>query len=366
MKAPAVLFLFALLSAALGADDRLIPLDEFSISVPLTQVRNPRGLEVDVWVQRPVLEPLDETASREQRPVVNPLGGAGTHVQCPAIPFFDQMLRPDDQAAVMEACAAALSGQEFRKEVERKLGMAEYDYKTVYEVVTVEGAKRVRIGRRRGSEGGDAFLDPAEGARLKEVLVQAAAAEAWYKLLLKAGTVPVKAAVAHPPKAPGFTMYCKLDRVRGEGLGDAQEKGLEYVVSLQKHGFYKGVMFKVDYHLLFVTMQGTQRMNHSSGGEWVKHLMEQVALALEAVGEKQAFAFETPAEEKDHKFSVTANLAAQRADVAFDSIDFEKNHTLVKGSYAVAQLAQIRAVEAQRSALETWFAEHEGWFFERE
>ena len=226
MKVPAVVFLFALLSAALGAEERLIPLDEFSITVPLTKGANPKGLKVDVWMHRPMREPMDETVPYEQRHGVYLLGDAGTDVQCPTIRFSEKMLLPDDQAAVLEACAAAVKGQEYHKETERKFRQAEWNYKTVYEVVTVEGAKRVRIGRSGVDGGGDAFLDPAEGARLTEVLVKAAA--------------------------------------------------------------------------------------------------------------------------------------------AFDILNLDGSHALVKGSFAVAQLAQFRAVEAQKAARATWFAEHEGWLFERE
>ena len=236
-------FLFSLLASAMRAEEGLIPLKEFAIMVPVTKMPNPKGLEVEVRVMRPGSEPL---------------GGTATEVQCPAIPFFNKSLQPDDRAALLEACAAALSGQEYRKETERKPGRSEYDCKTVYEVVTVEGQKRVRIGRAGVRGGGDAFLDPEVGARLKEALVQAAAAEAWYKMLLTARTLPEKTAAAHPPKATGYMMYCKLDVVHGEGLGDAQAKGLDYRVLLQKAGYTQGPTFHVDHSLQFVTMRGTQ------------------------------------------------------------------------------------------------------------
>lgn len=335
-------FLFSLLASAIHAEGRLIPMDDFHITVPVSQVPNPKGLEVTVWVQRPEIPTI---------------GGTGIQVHCMALTTPDKSLNLDDRAAFMEACAAALSGKDFRKELHEEF------WKTVFEVVTAEGQKRVRIGRNGVYGGGDAFLAPEEGALLKEALARASAAEAWYKLLLTADALPTQTAEAHPPKAKGYLMSSKLGGVHAEGLDNILVKGLDYVVSLQKIGYTKGPTFRVDYSLLYVTMRGTQKVNNSTFGEWATHMMEQVVLALEAAGEKRAFKFESPAEQKDHKHTVTANVAAQKVDVAFDTTEFDGKHTLVQCSFAVAQLAELRALGALEEERQKWFTEHEGLFF---
>lgn len=343
MKKTSLLFLAALqMAAAAGAEERLIPFDSFSIYVPVTDESNSRGLKVKVQVDR----------NR-----VVPQGFTDIEVSCPALHSDFRTLEPEEREAFMNACTAALNGQEYREEIQRK------SLKTVFEVVTVNGYKRVRIGR-----GGEVFLIPEEGARLKEALVQAAVAEAWYKMLLTAHALPEKTAEAHPPKADGYRLQASLGSVHGEGL--------DYQVSLQREGYTKRKPYRVEYSVHNASQRGNQRINEITDGEWVKRMMEQVVLALEAVGRKEAFAVEAAARKepfmvallggRSRKFTVTANLTTQKADVSYDSIGYEGNQPPKQYSFAVSQLAEIRAVAAQEGAQAKWFAEHEGWFFERE
>lgn len=332
MKAPAVLFLFAFLSAAAGAEQRLIPFDEFYLSVPVTEVPNPKGLEVTVWLKRQVSETL---------------GISGISVYGSALPSPDKSLDPDDQTALMEACAAALKGQDFRKEVLLK-SLCIPDLKTVYEVVTVEGRKRVRIGR-----GGVVFLDPEEGTRLKEALARAVVAETWYMQLLRARTLPVKTAAAHPPKAAGYHFSAEVGKVSGEGL--------VYELVFNHDYLQPKAQSQIMGELYYKTPRG---LPSPSCRDWVERMMDQVVLALNAVEKKQAFVFESPPDGTEISFSVTANLAKQRADMVFNPGSYLGEPSPGKGSFGLAQLASIHDIRARGDACKQWLAEHESWFFE--
>ncbi len=318
-------FLFSLLAWAVHAEERLIPLDEFHATMPMMPGLKSKGLEVEVWVQRDVNAPE---------------GATGVAVRCAPL----HLLKPEEVAALAEACAAALKDEDFRKEIDG------YNGKFEYEAKTVEGRKCVLVQR-----GAELVLIPEEIAKLKEALAlaQAAAAEAWYKMLLTARTLPEKTAQAHPPKAANLFFTAKLGEVPAEGL--------DYEVSLRYWNFSSRwvTTFRAAHNLKFARGGGT-------GGEWVKLMMEQVALALEAVGRKEAFACESPPDAKQYKFTVKPNLMTQKADVAFEQNLATGWHLQAQGSFGVAQLAKIREVMAKGEALEKWFKEHEGWFLERE
>lgn len=334
MKTPAALFFaFTLLAAAVtAAETRLIPFDEFFVSVPVEDVTaaagGASGIQVSVRVSRGVQVPLGETK---------------VEVSCPELSFPERSLDAEEVAVFLEACAAASRGEVFRQEVRRGIN------KTAYESALMEGGWRVRMRR-----GGEVLFAPQEGARLKASLAQAAAAEAWYRELLTAGTLPVKTAAAHPPKAAGCFLISKLGGVRAEGL--------EYEVTLRKLPFKGAQPYSVTHGLRFIRLGGGRS---STSGEWVKRLLEQVALALQAVGRKEAFAFVSPPGGRDNHFTVKANLETQQADVTFEPGSVYGRHSPVEGSFDVKQLAEIREIAAQGEAREKWFAEHEGWFFEK-
>ncbi|MCX6847807.1 MAG: hypothetical protein NTY98_02705 [Verrucomicrobia bacterium] len=102
MKTTAALlsFLFAWLAAA-GAEERLIPIDEFYLSVPVNDSPGANGkrpgLRVAVMVQRGEHEPQ---------------GGTIIKVSCPGLQNSIGPLETDEVAAFLEACAAATSGHQ--------------------------------------------------------------------------------------------------------------------------------------------------------------------------------------------------------------------------------------------------------------
>ncbi len=333
MKTTATLFLFSLLlaAAARAAEDRLIPFDDFLIQVA---VKDPAKRE----------RPKVEVTVRVERNAFERISGTAIEVTCPELEPRSPRLGPDDVAALMAACAAAMSGQEYRQEVRQK---------TVYEVVTVGEGKCVRMRRDK-----EVLLGPQEVAWLKEMLAQAVAAEAWYKMLLTAQTLPVKTRAAHPPQASYHYLRSKVGEVRGKGL-------VLVNVVIREHSEF-------DHQQEYGVSIGLHLDDHISTarGPWVQRLMGQVELALEAVGKQQAFAYESPPErafEGTGKFTVTANLATQQAEVGIGpklSMDLWEFSGPVQGSFGVAQLAAIRELAARAEAQAKWFTEHEAWFFE--
>jgi hypothetical protein len=331
MNTTAAFFLSTLLLAAAAAgakDERLIPIDDFSIIVHVND-RPPvagrwEGLRVTVSVFRGGEEPVGSTITR---------------VSCPGISAPYRTLEEEDVAVFQKACAAALQGQDFREEVRMSMG------RTVYEVVTVDGKKRVSLQR-----GGTVLLAPEEGARLKESLAQAAAAVAWYQKLLSERTLPAKTAAAHPPVAADYFLSSKLGEVHAEGL--------DYEVAVTHHR----EPYQVEHALRYIRLGGFES---TVSGPWVEDMLGEVARALRAVAKGQKFEVTSTRNRSGDGYGVRANLTTQQADVEFDAgSDFGKQ-SRVQGAFTADQLAAILKIAAGGEAREKWFAEHEAWFFER-
>ena len=370
MKKTALLFLSALLlAAAAGAEERLIPFDDFLISANLNgpPERESKKLRVSVMVRRMADDPKPRSI---------------TSVDCPVLVSWHRLLNRDDQAALVAAGAAALSGQEFRQECGARTT------KTVYEVVTVDGAKRVRLrtggapsyAAKEADKLKEVLFTPEEAVRLKDTLAEAEAAEAWYKLLLTETQMPVKTAAAHPPLASGYELISKV----GEVCGEIRNAGLGYEATVyhfnldqkRQHDVWHGLQFRYYGESFYSTKYCVDYMGNTEP-DWIKPMMDQVALALEAVGKQQAFTFKSPpgsmgahgaTNDTNYKYTVTANLATQQADVRFIPgypIGLYGG-THEGGSFGVAQLAAIRELNARVDAREKWCTEHEAWFFERQ
>lgn len=333
MKTMAALFLLlaTLPASVAGADERLIPIDEFYLSVPVNdppaEAGKREGLRVAVRVQRSEHEPQ---------------GGTKIMVSCLGFRNSIGPLETDEVAAFLEACAAATSGQEYRKEIRHSI------HKFIYEVVTVDGQKRVSLRR-----GGEVLLAPEEGARLKESLALAAAAEAWYQMLLTARTLPVKTAAAHPPKAADFILNSKLGEVAVEGLG--------YEVSLTHDLRWQAEPYQVTHEVKYYSHGMAVSM---SSGAWVLDMLTEVSHALRAVAKGQKFEATTTQGRRGVGFTVTANLETQRADMTYDG-SFTGGLSHYQGSFSKEHLAAIEKLANSGEAWAYWFSQHEGWFFEK-
>ncbi len=337
MKTTAALLLFALPAAgvsAAGAEERLIPFDEFFLSVPVTGRLNFDGLQLAVQMRRGVNEPVGRT---------------GIEVVRSRVSLPDRTLTAEELAALMEALNAALKAQPYRREVPRGLD------KSVFETAKVDDHTRVRMHR---PDEGEVLFEPEETIKLKLALEQALVAEAWLKKLLTERTLPVQTAEAHPPKGPSPYLKSEVGKVSGEGL--------TYEVALSNLPPPQAPEFRVEQGLSFYTPRG---IFYSKRGEKVKRMMEHVALALDAVGRKEAFTFDAMQdgdEGERGEFTVTANLETHKADVVIDPGRAFGRHAPALGSFAVAQTAAIRKLLAQGDAWQKWLTEHEVWFLEAE
>ena len=326
------ILLFTQLAAVAVADDRLIPFDEFYIYVPVGGAPNARGVRITVRISRSTHQPE---------------GVADIMLTLPGLRSSLPPLNSDEVSALMEACSAARNDQDYHKEVRFDI------HKTIWEAAMVDGQRQVRIRR-----GGEALISLEQVARLRESLVQAEAAQAWYEKLLTEHTLPKKTENAHPPHAASFFLISKLGEVAAEGL--------DYEVSLNHYGAPLNEGYHIGHEVRFFALGGNMS---TSGGAWVKSMLDHVALALNAVGKKQAYQFEAPPDgpkDSSGRFTVTANLTTQKADVTFEPGRFFGHHSPVPGAFDPAQLTAIRELVAQGEARQKWFSEHEAWFFEKQ
>lgn len=326
------ILLFTHLAALAVADDRLIPFDRFYISVPVDGARNTREMRVSVRIFRSTHQPEDV---------------ADIQLTLPGLRSSLPPLNSDEVSALMEACSAAKNNQDYHKEVRFDI------HKTIWEAAVVDGQRQVRIRR-----GGEALISLDQVARLRESLAQAEAAQAWYEKLLTEHTLPKKTENAHPPHAASYFLIARLGAVSAEGL--------DYEVSLNHYGAPLNDAYQVNHGVRFFALG--ESMSTSSGA-WVKSMLDHVALALNAVGKKQAYQFEAPPDgQKDSsgRFTVTANLTTQKADVTFEPGRHFGRHSPIEGAFDLAQLTAIRELVAQGEARQKWFAEHEAWFFEKQ
>ncbi len=331
MKTTAVLFLFTLLLAGVAgaAEERLIPFDDFYIHVGINEQAGPASDKLRVMVRL-------EKSSRM------PQGSTVIEVSCPDFASQNKTLEITEVADFLAACKAAANGQEYHKVVRTGFD------KTVYEVVKVSDRTRVSVLRGR-----QVIFAPEDGARLKEALAKALLAEEWYRLLLRERTLPAKTAEARPPKAASIYLRSKVGAVPCDGL--------TYEMSLTNFGRTTDLHEFVMHGLRFGRGSG------SSSGVWVKSLLEQVALALQAAEKNAAFAFESPPTgTQEASFAVKANLMTHRADVSLAPGKFFGKNSQVEGSFGVEELAAIRELAEQGEARAKWFKEHEAWFFESE
>jgi hypothetical protein len=337
MKTLCAIFLATLFGSSARADDRLIPFDDFYVSV-----------ETNDWLNRPRKQHALNVSVRVSRSAHEQDGSTSIEVDCHEFSSARRELAEEDITAFLEACDAATKRQDYRKEISSK---TQFGYvQTVYEVVTVDQQKRVSVTRGKA-----ALFAPDEGAKLKNALAQAHAGEAWFRKLLAEQKLPAKQPNAKPPQANNYYLTSKLGEVAGEGLS--------YEVSLGTHSFNAPPSYQMGHDLRFITLGGNAG---SSGGEWVKGMVDQIALALNALTKKQAFYFESPGNPGEQRFAVKANLATQQADVEFQPGSFFGRHSSIQGSFSMAQLAEIRQVMAKWEARKKWFVEHEDWFFERQ
>ena len=331
-----ILAFFALFSGLPGlADDRLVPFDDFYISVD-TNWRAAKGgegeaLQVNVRVHR----------SEE-----NPGGSVDTEVSCSAFDSEEEEFSESDLKTFFEAFAAARNGDEFRKEIVSRnvFGGA---VKTRFETDLAGTKPILRVGRGKV----EVYFSLEEAENTKEALTLAKAAEEWYKKLLIAKERPEIAPAAHPPPADGMFLSSTVGRVPGGGF--AFEIGVRNWGRLAND-------FEIEYGL------GSESPGWWTAGDWVETLTSTIAEALEAGKAGRPFAHESGSgrNRKENAVFVTVDPATGKAEVMIrfgeGLLGDEPVHF---GTFGETELAGLRQLEAEAEDRKKWFEEHKSLFF---
>ena len=334
MKTYSSLLLSLLLALPLSGGD-LIPFDEFFVSVETNDWMNRRDegtrLNVSVHVSRSAQEPN---------------GSTSVEVDCFEFEAAQRMLPEADLKVFLAAGDAAQGGKEFRETVMTKTFRGEKE--TTYEVVEVDGKKMIRISR--GEEKAEFLL--VEAAKVRTALAQAKSGQAWFKKLLVDKTMPVPNEEARAPQAKGYYLNSSIGTVSGKGIG--------YEVSVSSHSIRQAPIYNIGHTLCLYSVDG--ELNGTLGGGWVAGMLQRISSALEAVNAGRAYSF-TSGEDDGRRYSVTANLQTQEADVILIPGNFFKNRNSAKGSFGSAQLAGIRKLIDGCDERIKWFQANEHLFF---
>ena len=335
MKAYSSILLSLLLALPLSGGD-LIPVNDFLVSVETNDWMNRRDggtrLNVSVHVSR----------SPEK-----PNGSTSVEVNCFEFEAGQRMLPEADLKVFLAAGDAAQRGKEFRETVMTETFRGEKE--TAYEVVEVDGNKMIRISR--GEEKAD--LLPGEAAKVRAALAQARSGQAWYGKLLADKTMPIPNEEARAPKANGYYLTSSIGTVSGKGIG--------YEVSVSSHSIGQAPRYDIGHTLRLYSPDG--RLNGTLGGAWVAGLLQKISSALDAVNAGRAYSFASREDDDGKQYSVTANLNTKEADVILVPGEFFKDRDPEKGSFGVAQLADIRKLIDGCDERIKWFQANEHLFF---
>lgn len=315
-------------------EERVIPFDELYVSVETNDWRKrPRdreGLHVKVSVSR---------GEEEQERV-------SIDVNCFEFPVGKRMLLEEELLAFDEAAEAGLRKEEFSKETMTKTFHG--PEKTVFETRKEEENWVISVSR----VGEEALFDVTEGQRLRKALAEAQAGKRWFEQLLIAQDLPEATPDTRPPQSTGYYVVSKLGEVKG--------RGIDYDISVSVLSLNREPQYSIMHQLRFRTDNGG---GGSCSGAWVEGLLRKVSEALEAIKKRRNYSFKSG--NKEHRYSVTANLETKEADVIFHPGEFFGDQKAKHGHFGEEQLAEIRALINSYEARKNWFQEHEEWFFTR-
>lgn len=334
MKTYSSLLLSLLLALPLSGGD-LIPFDEFFVSV-----------ETNDWMNRRDEGTRLNVSVRVSRSADEPNGSTSVEVNCFKFEADQRMLSEADLKVFLAAGDAAQGGKEFREAVMTETFRGEKE--TTYEVVEADGKKMIRISR--GEE--KAELLPGEAAKVRIALAQARSGREWYRKLLADKTMPIPNEEARAPQANGYYLTSSIGTVSGKGIG--------YEVSVSSYSIGQTPRYDIGHTLCLYSADG--RLNGTLGGAWVAGLLHKISSALDAVNAGRAYSF-TSGEDDGRRYSVTANLKTREADVILVPGEFFKDRDPEKGSFGVAQLADIRKLIDGCGERIKWFQAHEHLFF---
>ena len=324
----------AMAGPCVAGEERLIPMDQFFISV-----------ETNDWLKRPENRDGLSVSVSMARAAGEKAGTVKVEVDCYKFESAERGLSEEDRQMFLKAAEAATRKEAFSRQILSPTLFAKKE--TLFETKEMGGEWVVAM--TRGENTGIFVAD--EGERLAKALVQARAGEKWFKELLYARKRPEPTAVAYPPRSHFFMLSSTVGKVGG--------RGIDYEVTVSS--FPTGEdPYHVEHWLRFG--QGKDGTG-SSSGEWVEVVLRRVADALVAVGRGAKYSFDSPAKEEDG-FSVVANLETREAEVTIVPGSFFPDRAKKTGHFGEAQLAGIRKLLEEAQPRMQWFKDNEGLFFD--
>jgi hypothetical protein len=337
-KMKSATFLLILLSAIrLGADDPVIPFDQYFISV-----------ETNDWLNRQKgFTRLNVSVRMHIDKVSPPKESTSVDVNCHKFPAGKRMFLDSDLQAFYEASAAAMKRVAFRKEIQTPTFLGKEV--TVFETVEETGYSTVRVRRANT----DAHFAGTEAEKVKAALREARAGEAWFKKLMKAEDLPKETADAKPPSSSGYYLSTTV--------GQVDCRGIVYEISVsESSSSRRSSRYEVTHVLRMINSDG--KNIGSSSGAWVKELLRRVSEALEMVDQNQNYEFESTVE-RGRKFTVIANLVSRQVDVTWTPADYFPDRTPIEGHFDQMKTIAIQDLLDAAEARKRWFENHESLFY---
>jgi len=314
------------------ADDRLIPFDDFHLSVDTNWRAEKAGkgdaLKVHVEVSRSAEDPV---------------GSARTEVYCFGFDSDKREFSVSDLATLFESFNAASEGRIYQKEILSTTFFGQAN--TRFEVTAVGEKPVVRVSRGEA----EVSFTLAEAERTREALAHAKAAEAWYRKLLTGTELPAITAEVHPPLAHRPYLTSTVGKVSGGGFafeirvsswGDDEEN------------------YQVDRRI------GGENQEWSAEDR-VDHLIATISQAIDAgkAGETFNHQFYSGSNGTGDKISVTVNPATGKADITFKFGEhWPPRLSIATGTFGEKELKAIRQLEAEAETRRKWFEEHKSLF----
>ena len=310
-------------------DDRLIPFDDFFISMETNGARNHNRGFSSLYVMLFV-----------ERSKSIPKGRISSEILCLQFENNKQRFTARDIEVLTMGCLAAGRGEEFMQlSIDTGYGH------TVFETVKRGDLWVVQVNR------GDkvVFFNHTEGEKVRKALREVDIGEAWYEKLLTDKKMPQPEQDLRAPMVASLRFKSPVGLVEGRGL--VIEHSLS--VNIDRGEARYGVSRKL-------------RLRHnangftSSNGRGVERFLENIAKVLES--SKKGEALEIDSSKGGLKYTVKTNLVKKGADVVLLDRFLIKNRPRTV-HFDQEDLIEIKKINTAYEARKQWFKKHEAWFF---
>ena len=309
-------------------DDRLIPFDDFFISMETNGARNHNRGFSSLYVMLFV-----------ERSKSIPKGRITSEVLCFQFENNKQNFTAKDIELLMEACVAAKRGEEFMQ-----LSIDAENGNTVFESIKRGHLWLVQVNR------GDkvVFFDSAEGAKVKKAIREVDIGEAWFERLLTIKKVWPPGLDMRPPIVASLSF--------GSPAGIVEGRGLIIEHSLLAN-FERGkTRYRVSRKLKL--RHNATRSTSSNGGR-VERFLEDIEKVLES--SKKGEALEIDSLKDRLKYTIKTNLFKKEADVVILDSVLRKKRSLT-AHFDQEDLIEIKKINKAYEAKKQWFEKHEALF----